>query len=201
MRIRQFRLRLPTRRRDWMITGRAVRLVLSIPAYAGFAVVSAVCGLSLFVFSQNPDLIRFIILHGGRSLAQRATVLVHLYPIVGSTYSILPSTLLLASAALLGVNFSMLAYHLREHDTESRGSSVGGLSGALFGTLGAGCAACGSTVFAGILSAFGATGLLAILPFDGLSFTVIAFVTIVLSIYWVADGMRGARINGCPVDV
>lgn len=184
-----------------MITGRAVRLVLSIPSYAGLAAVSAVCALSLFVFSQNPSLVRFIVLGGGRSLAQRATVLVHLYPLVGSAYSPLSSTLLLASAALLGINISMLAYHLREHDTGNRGGSVGSLSGALLGTLGAGCAACGSALLAGILSAIGATGLLAVLPFDGLSFTVLALLTIVLSIYWVADGMRGAQINGCPVDV
>ena len=38
-------------------------------------------------------------------------------------------------------------------------------------------------------------------PPDGLEFALGAVVVLTLSIYWLADGMRGGEINGCPVDI
>jgi hypothetical protein len=35
----------------------------------------------------------------------------------------------------------------------------------------------------------------------GLEFTLVAPVTLLLSTYWLADGMRGGVVNGCPVDL
>jgi hypothetical protein len=51
-----------------------------------------------------------------------------------------------------------------------------------------------------VLSLVGATGLLTLLPFEGQAFTVLAAAVLVLSMYWLADGMRGGEIRGCPVD-
>lgn len=74
---------------------------------------------------------------------------------------------------------------------------------AVAGTVGvasfAGCAACGSAVLAGLLSLFGVAGAGTLLPLDGLEFSLLALVALVLSIYWVAEGMRGGEIRGCPV--
>ena len=67
--------------------------------------------------------------------------------------------------------------------------------------LGAGCAACGPAVLVGLLSLVGAAGLLTLLPFEGLELTALAALALVLSIFWIADGMRGGMIRGCPVDV
>jgi hypothetical protein len=71
----------------------------------------------------------------------------------------------------------------------------------VLGTLGAGCAACGSAVLAGLLSLVGGSGLLLLLPLDGLEFALGSGVVLLLSVFWLADGMRGGEINGCPVDV
>jgi len=70
----------------------------------------------------------------------------------------------------------------------------------ILGALGAGCAACGSAVLAGVLSLVGASGLALLLPLDGVEFAALASVALVLSMYWLADGMRGGSIDGCPVD-
>lgn len=67
--------------------------------------------------------------------------------------------------------------------------------------LGAGCAACGPAVLVGLLSLVGADGALTQLPFEGLKLTALAAVALVLSIFWIAEGMRGGSIRGCPVDV
>jgi len=74
------------------------------------------------------------------------------------------------------------------------------VAGVVLGVLGAGCAACGSTVLVGLLSLLGVSVSLVALPLEGLEFALGAVVVLVLSIYWLADGMRGGRVRGCPVD-
>ena len=99
------------------------------------------------------------------------------YPFVGTNYDAVQGLLLVVTALLISVNTAMLIYHLREHALS---------------------AAQGTTSVAGVLSLFGATASLAFLPLDGLEF---ALVALVLSVFWLARGMRGGEINGCPVDL
>lgn len=190
--------RLPTQRRDWRLLARTVWLVLTIPAYAALALVVALGTLSVFVVSQNLPLASFA-LTGPLPLDARLTILLELYPFVGTVYGPLTGLALLAVATLTGVNVALVAYHVREHGLaveRSGGSAVG----VVLGVLGAGCAACGSAILAGVLSLVGATSLLTLLPLEGLEFSLLAAVVLVLSTYWLADGMRGGEIRGCPVD-
>lgn len=192
-------IRLPTRRRDWRLMARTARLVVAGPAYAAIAVLAGTLGLTLFVLSQNLPLARFL-LTGPLPLESRATILLELYPFVGPAYEPLAGALLVLTAALIGVNVAMVVYHLREHAlSASQGTTS--VAGVVLGTLGAGCAACGSAVLAGLFSLFGVTASLAFLPLEGLEFALAALVALVLSIHWLARGMRGGRIRGCPVDL
>lgn len=179
---------------------RTVRLVLSIPRYAAVAILYTVIGLSVFVFARNFSLLHEVILFGNLPIGNRLRVLSGMYPGLGSAYTVDQAAVLLLTGVLIGIDLALLTYHLVEHRVSLRGGS-GGLAGVVFGTLGGGCAACGSAVFAGILSIVGAGGLLAALPLDGLEFALLAVGMLVLSIYWLADGMRGGEIAGCPVDV
>ncbi|RBI60694.1 hypothetical protein DMJ13_17165 [halophilic archaeon] len=196
----RIRERLPVQLSDWRITVRAVRLVLSIPSYAILAAISSLVGLSLFVLSQNIPLVQAVIIGGSLPLDQRLTVLFNLYPVVGTAFSTFTTAFLLISAGLFGTNIAMVVYHFREHRVSVSGGT-GSALGAVLGTLGAGCAACGSALIAGVLSLIGATSLLALLPFDGHSFSVLSFVVLIFSIYWISDGMRGGTVKGCPVDM
>ena len=193
-------VRLPTRRRDWRLMGRTARLVLGYPAYGTFALAAALVGLTVFVVTQNLALVGDVVVGGSLPLGNRVAVLLGLYPFLGASFSAAQGLALLAVAALLGVDLAMVAYHVREHGLtlESGGGSA---VGALLGTLGAGCAACGPAVLVGLLSLFGAAGALTLLPFEGLELTGLAAVALLLSIFWIADGMRGGMIRGCPVDV
>ncbi|EMA52000.1 hypothetical protein C448_00255 [Halococcus morrhuae DSM 1307] len=56
-------------------------------------------------------------------------------------------------------------------------------------------------MLAGVLSLFGVTASLTVLPFEGLEFAALALVALVLSLFWLARGMRGGEINGCPVAI
>jgi hypothetical protein len=192
-------VRLPTRRADWRLLGRTTRLVLTIPTYAVLALLTGVLALSLFVFSQNLALVSFA-LSGTVPLADSLTILLERYPFVGTDYGPLSGVALLAVSLLTGANVALVGYHIREHGLSLEGGG-GSAVGVALGVLGAGCAACGSAVLAGVLSLFGAAGLLTALPLEGVELSLLAAVVLVLSMYWLADGMRGGEINGCPVDV
>lgn len=182
--------RPPVGREDWHLMGRTARLVLGGPGYALLAL-----GIALAGFALTGDL----------GLGASARVLVGLYPFVGSAYGPVQGTLLVLVSLLLGVDVAMATYHLREHRVSAeRGvqSAPGGASavGVLLGTLGAGCAACGVPILLGVLSILGVPSAALLLPFDGFEFAGLAAVVLLLSIFWLADGMRGGKIRGCPVD-
>lgn len=187
---------LPTRARDWRLMGRTTRLVLSGPGYAALALVAAALALTVFVLSQNLPLVGDVLVGGSLPLRTRVTIFVGLF------LSFEPATalLLLVVAALTGVDIALVAYHLREHRV-SASEGGGSVVAVILGTLGAGCAACGSVLLAGILAAVGAGGILTLLPLEGLEFSLLALVALILSVYWIADGMRGGEIRGCPVDL
>jgi hypothetical protein len=194
------RVSLPTRRADWRLVGRTLRLVLSVPAYAVLSVLAALVGLTGIVVSQNIELVRSVVIGGSLSLSARLETLLLLYPFVGPGFEPLTGVLVVLTALLLGANVALLAYHLREHDLSVKGGS-GSLAGIVFGVLGAGCAACGPVVFAGVLSLLGATGVFFLLPLEGLEFAIAGVLLLGLSTYWLADGVRGGRIAGCPVSI
>ncbi|MBX0298087.1 hypothetical protein [Haloarcula nitratireducens] len=193
-------VQLPTDTSDWQLIFRTARLVVSLPVYAALAFVGSLLGLSVFVLSQNIQFVQDVVVGGGLPLEARIAVLVGLYPVVGSAFTPVTSGFLLLTAGLFGINAAMLTYHIREHRLGLREGS-GSIAGVFLGTLGAGCAACGSAILAGVLSLFGATGLLTVLPLDGLEFSILAFGALLLSIYWLADGMRGGEVAGCPVEI
>lgn len=193
-------VRLPTRPADWRLMGRTVRLVLGIPAYAAFALLAGLVGLSGFVLTQNLALVGDVVVGGSLPPSNRLAVLVGLYPFLGTSFGLAAGIATLLVAALLGVDLALVAYHVRRHGLSLR-SGGGSAVGTLFAVLGAGCAACGPAVLVGLLSLVGAAGLLTLLPFEGLELTAVAAVALVLSIFWMADGMRGGTIRGCPVDL
>lgn len=188
---------LPTGTEDVRLVTRTIRLVLGLPRYAILALLSAVVALSVFVLGQNIALAEFA-LTSDIGVGDKATILFGLYPFLGTNYSLLAEVLLVVVATLTGVNISMVVYHFREHGVGAREGS-GSAIGVFLGALGAGCAACGSALFAGILSLFGVAGVGTLLPLDGIEFSLLALVVLLLSIYWVADGMRGGEIRGCPI--
>lgn len=190
---------LPTAREDWRLMGRTARLVLSAPGYAALAVLASAVALTLFVTSLNVTLVRDLVIAGSLPLDSRLVILLELYPFVGTSFGPLSGALLYVVAALAGVDVAMAVYHFREHGVDLEGGSTSAL-GVGLGVLGAGCAACGSTVLVGLLSLLGVSVSLVAFPLEGLEFALGAVVVLVLSIYWLADGMRGGQVRGCPVD-
>lgn len=190
---------LPRDAADVRLVGRTARLVLSLPRYAALALGFGAAALTSFVVVQNVPLVADVVVGGSLPLAARATVLAELYPFVGGLYSLAQASVVVLVAVLVGVDLSMVAYHVREHGVSARGGG-GSLAGVVLGALGAGCAACGTAVLAGLLSLVGVGGATLLLPFEGLELAVVAALSLLLSMYWLADGMRGGAVNGCPIE-
>lgn len=189
----------PTSVDDWRLMGRTVCKVFTRPLYAGVGVVAAVVTLTAFVVSQNQQVVLDIVVFGSAiPLAERARFLSDLFPFLGPAYGRFHGGLLVLVAALLGVNVALVGYHVAELGIIARDGVVGGMAFVL-GTVGAGCAACGSAVLVGVLSLFGVTGALTVLPFEGMEFLGLALVAIIVSIFKLAEGI--ASDDACPVDI
>jgi len=199
MNVRRLLPPVPSGRDDVRLVGRTARLVLSLPAYALVALLTTLAALTAFAVAQNLTLVTDVVVGGSLPLGTRLSVLLELFPVVGALYSPAQSVVVVAVAALVGVDVAMVVYHLREHGVSAR-SGGGSLAGVVLGTLGAGCAACGTAVLAGLLSLVGVGGATLLLPFEGLELGVLAALSLLLSMFWLADGMRGGEINGCPID-
>lgn len=191
---------LPTRRGDWRLMARTIRLVLSLPAYAVLAVVGAVAALSTFVLSQNPQFVSAVVVYGNSDPLTRFQALLGLYPGFGSAYSVPVALVLVSVSVLVGINVAMLVYHVREHELGAR-EGTGSAAGVALGIVGAGCAACGSAILGGVLTLVGAGAALTLLPLHGLEFALLALVAVLLSLFWIAQGMRGGQVAGCPVEI
>ncbi len=189
---------LPSSTADWRSMARTVRLVLSIPAFAAIALCAAFFGLSLFVVSLNLEVVE-LALTGTLPTSVRLRTLASLYPVVGTGVGSLEGALLLCVAALFGIDAALVTYHLSE-PAASASSDGGSALAPILGAFAAVWAACGSVLLAGVLSPFGGSGAVLVLPLDGLEILVLALVAVLLSIHWVAEGLRGGVVAGRPVD-
>lgn len=189
MRYRTVTPALPTSRADWALLASGVWTVLRRPPYAGFAAVIALVSLGVFVFSRNVGLLLDVVVFGDLSLVSKLGIVVAMYAGVVTVAEPLASATLVTIAVLVGVNVSMLAYYVRTQDLTLRRGS-GSLGGLVLGTLGAGCASCGSAVLAGVFSLVGGASAASLLPLDGLEFSLLAIPLILVSSYWIAHGLR-----------
>lgn len=193
-------LGLPTTRADWERMGRATRLVLTQPRWGVTAALVSFFTLSLLVLPLNLGYLSIVVLGGQLPLDQRVVALVELYPLWGGTGDVLRGALLYAISGVIGVNLTMLGYHLLEHDLGATQGSTS-TAGTVVAALGAGCPTCGAGIVAGGLSVTGLSGLLVSLPLHGLEFLLGGIGVALLALHWTVEGMRGAEVNGCPVDL
>ena len=190
------RLSAPTSRDDWRLVVVTAIGVLSRPRFALIAVLASVGALTAIAAVTNPNPFLDLVVFGNLPVRARLEVLADLYPLVGVGYSLTQSLSLVTIAALIGIDIAMVSYYVLAYGAGIAGGS-GGVVSAVLATLGAGCSACGPTIAAGLLSAVGAGFLL---PFGGDGLLVLAIVLVVLSIYWIADGLAAAEAEICPLE-
>lgn len=182
------------------MSGAAVVRVLRNPRYAILAF-----AVSLFVFLfatwlPNLALIQSVLGTPGVTPVSKLAFLASLAGSIATNFTLFSAAVTVAIALLFGIHIALFVYLVRRRVQSVRlgSSAAGGLMGLMSGIFGIGCAACGSVVLTGMLTAAGASGALALMPFKGEEFGIIG-ITLLL----VAISMTAKRITDpqtCRID-
>ena len=97
-------------------------------------------------------------------------------------------------ALLMGINLSLLVYRLKEYAADKKSSMMSGV-GIFAAALANGCPGCFAGLFPVILSIFGISATLSILPFNGLELQGLSAVLLGASIFFLA----GKTQNVCEI--
>ncbi len=112
-----------------------------------------------------------------------------------SSMGVLSVILIFLISILFAVNISYLIYYLLLQKSRVVKTEVGGSGlGLVLGLIGVGCASCGSAILLSLLSIFGATGALAILPLHGMEFTILGVLLLMYSIHSLSRKITGPLV-------
>lgn len=169
-----------------------------------YILIAVVVALVVFVFATwlpNLGLIWKITVSHSVPLLDKAKILASLVGSIQTNFTVFSALYTIAIAVLFGLNAAMVTYYVKLRKRQSRqmgqADAAAGLGGLASGFFGIGCAACGTFVLAPILSFVGATGLIALLPFDGQEFGVFGVGMLGFSIFLAAKKIREPLV--CPV--
>ncbi len=116
-------------------------------------------------------------LKSNTALQYKLSLLFYILTGVESTLSTLDITLLCITTILVGINIAISAALIKRY--KQVGKLTLTTSGTMLGMLSAGCSACGFSV----LSLFGLSGLIVLLPFRGEELYIVAITLLSLSLY------------------
>jgi len=97
-------------------------------------------------------------------------------------------------ALLMGINISLLVYKLKEFTANKKSSAMSGV-GIFAAALANGCPGCFAGLFPLVLSIFGISATLSILPFNGLELQALSAGLLGTSIFF----LTGKTKNVCPI--
>lgn len=160
--------------------------------YAQLAIVVAFLVLSAAILFPNREVVMQIFSSPAFSFGAKLAFLVSLYGALTTSFSAYSAVFTVSAAVLFGIDIALLVFYVRRRQAGSAGLSAewNSLGGLISGVLGVGCAACGSVILTSIFAAFGAGGLLLLLPLHGAEFGLIGILFLLASIFQLAK-----RIN------
>lgn len=166
-----------------------VATVMTHPKYLALSISVALIVIAFAAWLPNLHLITRVMTTGTMTLWQKTNLLTSLLGSLKTNFSSLSRTVTILSAALMGIQSSLLVYYLRRTAVIQRemGVSVAGVATSL---LGVGCASCGSVVLTSLIGLGSASTVLGVLPFRGQEF---GFIGIAILLF--AIGFTVKKIN------
>jgi hypothetical protein len=134
------------------------------------------------------------------SLSELLSLVGSLYGAITTNFTFISASYTIAIAVLFGVNVALLTYYIQKMRNGLTGLSITGLTGLgglVSGSLGIGCAACGTFIFTSVLTLFGAGGVLAYLPLGGEEFGLLGVALLLYSIYSLTKKITHPLV--CPI--
>lgn len=163
---------------------RGVLTALKAPRSQALAGSISVLVFVLAVWLPNFRLLFSVWADTSVSLWDKTALPMSLLPSIATNFTLLSASYTIVIAVLAGVNAALMAYLARTRGMLGGGAAIG-LSGMFTGTLGLGCAACGSLILTSIVSV-GGIGVLALLPLGGSEFGLVGVAFLGYSTYLLA---------------
>lgn len=163
-----------------------------------YLVLSIFTSLIVFIFSvylPNFKLVSQVIHNNIYSFLEKFNFLFSLLGSIGTNFNLLSGTYTILISLLFGINLAFILYFIEFRINQTKGNaSTTGFVGLLTGILGIGCAACGSILLTGILSLFGASWVITILPLNGEEFGILGVILLSISIYFLSKKIQNPLV-------
>lgn len=156
-------------------------LVFKQPYYLILAAIVTGLVFSLAVLLPNFQLLWIV--SQTASLNELLLLLWSLYGAIFSNFTFTSASYTIVISVLFGMNVALLSFFIqkmRNGVSGLRSTGLTGIGGLISGSLGIGCAACGTFIFTSVLTLFGIGGVLTYLPFGGEEF---GFLGVALLLY------------------
>jgi len=173
----------------------ALKKVFKKPSYILLALVSMFLVFAVSVWLPNIPLIIKIMGHGGITFNQKVGIPVSLLGSIYTNFTLISAIYTIFISLFFGINLAMFVFFLkRKINTLQKSGMTTGFLGLLSGIVGVGCAACGSLVLASLLSLFGSTWIITLLPLKGEEFGILGVILLMISIYMVAKQIEDPAV-------
>lgn len=160
--------------------------------YALLAVTTSLVVFTVAVWFPNIKLIGDIITTESISFTDTLLFLWSLYGSVATNFTNFSLTYTILISLLFGVQIMLLTHYVSKVRVKNNSVDLGKISatsigGLIAGTFGIGCAACGTFILTSALTLFGATGVLAYLPFGGEEFGLLGVALLLYANYLILE--------------
>lgn len=134
-------------------------------------------------------------------LVTKIDILIALVGSIATNFTFLSALSTFTISVLFGVNVAMITYYFWSHRKVLRqaghAAAAANIGGVASGLAGVGCAACGTVALSPLLSFFGATSLISLLPFGGEEFALLGIGLLIFSIALTAKRIGASPL--CPI--
>lgn len=175
-----------------------LKQVFSNIRYDVIAVGVASVVFTLAVWLPNTRLILDILASTSISASGKFQFLLSLYGSIATNFTAVSATYTILIAILFGVNIALITYYIKKRRGLEKNTTALSVGGIISGVFGIGCAACGTFLLTSFLALFGATSVLAFLPFGGEEFGFIGVGLLAYSVYVITNKISEGVV--CPVE-
>lgn len=173
---------------------RVFKKVFQKPLYVAIGILAGLTSFVFIIWLPNIGLVAEVIFSSG-SFSERIALPVSLIGTISTNFTTLSASFVIAMAILFGMNVAMATFFIRRRisNIKQSGTAVG-LIGTMSGTLGVGCAACGSILLTTVLAWVGAGTLIQLLPLQGEEFGIAGVILLASSLFLTAKQIENPAV-------
>lgn len=170
----------------------SVAKVLTRPMYLLITLGVSWLFLGVLVWLTNISLLRFALVGSSLSIVGKLDFVLSGYRSIITNFEPLAALLVVLLSILFGINTALLVFVKRGSLSQERASSKQSFGAALASVVSVGCAACGTSILAPLLSGVGAAASVGFVELLGVVANIVAFSLLAFSIYTL--GQRAATV-------